>query len=161
MPSPDNSDLAELEPFLAAYLNRLGPGQRRRAMRKAMEALRRENARRIAANIQPDGSAMEPRKPRKRLASGKGRVRRAKKMFPRIKLARSMNLRAGEDEGSLGFEGMVGHTAAAHHFGKKDFVGRARNGKTVRTRYPRRRLLGFAGEDIAMLGDVVLALLEK
>lgn len=154
-------DLAELEPFLAAYLNRLGPGQRRRAMRKAMEALRRENAKRIAANIQPDGSAMEPRKPRKRLSSGKGRVRRAKKMFPKIKLARSMKLRITPDEGSIGFEGSVGHTAAAHHYGKEDFVGRAPNGKSIRTRYPRRRLLGFGAEDLELVTDVALALLEK
>lgn len=154
-------DLAELEPFLAAYLNRLGPGQRRRAMRKAMEALRRENAKRIAANIQPDGSAMEPRKPRKRLTSGKGRVRRAKKMFPKIKLARSMKLLITPDEGSIGFEGSVGHTAAAHHYGKEDFVGRAPNGKSIRTRYPRRRLLGFGAEDLELVTDAALALLEK
>lgn len=154
-------DLAELEPFLAAYLNRLGPGQRRRTMRKVMEALRRENAKRIAANIQPDGSAMEPRKPRKRLGGGKGRVRRAKKMFPKIKLARSMKLRVTPNEGSIGFAGMVGHTAAAHHYGKEDFVGRAPNGKSVRTKYPRRRLLGFGPEDIELINDAVLALLEK
>lgn len=80
---------------------------------------------------------------------------------PRIKLARSMKLRVTPDEGSIGFEGMVVHTAAAHHYGKEDIVGRAPNGTSVRTRYPRRRLLGFAGRDGAMVGDVVLALLEK
>lgn len=161
MPSSDNSDLAELEPFLAAYLNRLGPGQRRRALRKAMETLRRENARRIAANIQPDGSAMEPRKPRKRLASGKGRVRRAKKMFPRIKLARSMKLRVSPNEGELGFAGAIGHTAAAHHYGREDFVGRAPNGTAIRTKYPRRQLLGFGPDDIELITDAALALLEE
>ena len=161
MPSSDNSDLAELEPFLAAYLNHLGPGQRRRVMRKTMEALRKANAARIAANVQPDGSAMEPRKPRKRLSSGKGRVRRAKKMFPKIKLARSMKIRLSADEGEIGFAGMVGHTAAAHHYGKEDFVGRAPNGKAIRTKYPRRRLLGFGPEDVDLITDAALALLEK
>lgn len=154
-------DLAELEPFLAAYLNRLGPGQRRRVMRKTMEALRKANATRIAANVQPDGSAMEPRKPRKRLTGGKGRVRRAKRMFPKIKLARSMKIRVSAEEGQLGFEGAIGHTAAAHHYGREDFVGRSPSGKAIRTKYPRRRLLGFGPEDVALITDAALALLEE
>lgn len=82
-------DKAELEPFLAAYLNRLGPGQRRRVARKVGEALRRENVKRIAANVQPDGSAMEPKKKRKRMMDGKGRVKRTGKMLPKIKLCRT------------------------------------------------------------------------
>lgn len=35
-------DLAELESFLAAYLNRLGPGQRLKVARKVGVALRRQ-----------------------------------------------------------------------------------------------------------------------
>jgi phage virion morphogenesis protein len=154
-------DLAELEPFLAAYLNRLGPGQRRRVMRKSMEALRKANAARIAANIEPDGAAMAPRKPRKRMKDGKGRVKRARKMFPKIKLARSMKLRITPDEGTLGFAGAIGHTAAAHHYGREDFVGRTPNGKAIRTKYPRRRLLGFGPEDIELITDAALKLLEQ
>ncbi|MES2300561.1 MAG: phage virion morphogenesis protein [Pseudomonadota bacterium] len=154
-------DLAELEPFLAAYLNKLGPAQRRRVARKVGEALRRANARRIAANVQPDGSAMTARKPRKRMKDAKGRIKRSAKMFPKIKLAKVMKIRATPDEVWLGFAGMIGHTAAAHHFGLEDFVGRDANGRAVRTKYPERRLLGFGAEDPDAILSVVLALLEK
>ncbi len=154
-------DLAELEPFLAAYLNRLGPAQRRRVARKVGEALRRENARRIAANVQPDGSAMEARKPRKRMKDAKGGIKRSAKMFPKIKLAKAMKIRATPDEVSLGFAGMVGHTAAAHHFGLEDFVGRDANGRAVRTKYPERRLLGFGAEDIEIITRAAMDMLER
>lgn len=153
-------DLAELEPYLAAYLNRLGPAQRRRVARKVGEALRRENAKRIAANVQPDGSAMEARKPRKRMKDAKGRIKRTGKMFPKIKLARAMKLRATPDEVSLGFTGMIGQTAAAHHFGQEDFVGRTKDGRAIRTKYPARRLLGFAAEDIDLITETALNMLE-
>ena len=153
-------DLAELEPYLAAYLNKLGPAQRRRVARKVGEALRRENARRIAANVDPDGAAMEPRKKRKRMKDAKGRIKRTGKMFPKIRLARAMKLRATPDEVSVGFAGMIGHTATAHQFGQEDFVGRTKDGREIRTKYPERRLLGFGAEDLDFITRAALELLE-
>lgn len=153
-------DLAELEPFLAAYLNRLGPAQRRKVARKVGEALRRQNARRIAANVEPDGSAMEPRKKRKRMSKGKGRIKRAGKMFPKIKMARSMKIRATPDDVSVGFAGMIGQTAAAHHFGREDFVGRSADGRAIRAKYPERRLLGFSADDVEIITRAAMDLLE-
>lgn len=153
-------DLAELEPFLAAYLNKLGPAQRRRVARKVGEALRRENARRIAANVDPDGAAMEPRKARKRMKDAKGRIKRSAMMFPKIRLARAMKLRATPDDVSLGFSGMIGHTAAAHQFGLVDFVGRTKDGREIRTKYPERRLLGFGTEDLEVITRAALVFLE-
>lgn len=153
-------DLAELEPYLAALLARLGPAQRRRVARKMGEALRRQNARRIAANVQPDGAPMEPRKKRKRMMDGKGRIKRTGKMFPKIKLARAMKIRASADEVSVGFEGGTGHTARAHQFGLTDFVGRTNSGKVVRTKYPERPLLGFGPDDLDAITDTALAMLD-
>lgn len=154
-------DIAELERFLKTYLNRLGPAKRRRVSRKIGEALRRANTKRIAANVEPDGAAMTPRKPRKRLTDGKGRIKRERKMFPKIKLARSIKIKAGTDQVSVGFEGPVGHTATAHQLGLTDFVGRAPDGRVVRTKYPKRRLLGFGPDDVDALMDAALALLEE
>lgn len=154
-------DIAELERYFSTYLNRLAPAKRRRVARKVGEALRRENAKRIAANVEPDGAAMAPRKPRKRLTEGKGRIKRARKMFPKIKLARSMKIKAGADQVSVGFEGPVGHTATAHQLGLTDFVGRAPNGRVIRTMYPKRRLLGFGPDDIDAIMDAALAMLEE
>lgn len=155
-------DLAELEPFLAAYLNRLGPAQRRRVARKVGEALRRENAKRIAANVQPDGSAMEARKKRKRMMDGKGRIKRTAKMFPKIKLAKSLRIRATPDEVEVGFNNpLLAATARAHQFGLVDYVGKTKDGRTIRTRYPQRRLLGFGADDIELITDTALAMLGE
>ncbi len=153
-------DLAELEPFLAAYLNRIGPAQRRRVARKVGEALRRENAKRIAANVQPDGSAMEARKPRKRMKDAKGHIKRSAKMFPKIKLAKAMKIRATPDEVSIGFAGRTSQTAATHHFGLEGFVGRDASGRAIKTRYPQRRLLGFGAEDVELITRAAMDVLE-
>lgn len=154
-------DLAELEPFLAAYLNRLGPAQRRRVARKVGEALRRENAKRIAANVQPDGSGMEPRKTRKRMKDAKGRIKRTGKMFPKIRLAKALRIRATPDEVEIGFYNpMMAQTARAHHFGLTDFVGRTKDGQVIKTKYPERRLLGFSADDVEIITRAAMDLLE-
>lgn len=155
-------DLAELEPYLAAYLNKLGPAQRRRVARKVGEALRRENARRIAANVQPDGSAMEARKKRKRMKDAKGRIKRTGKMFPKIKLAKALRIRATPDEVKIGFYNpLMAATARAHQFGLVDFVGRTKDGTVIKTKYPERRLLGFGAEDIEIITRAAMDLLER
>lgn len=45
---------------------------------------------------------MQPRKAPKRMSNGKGRIRRAGKMFPKAKLARSIKIRATPDDVSVG-----------------------------------------------------------
>lgn len=154
-------DFAELDSFLQGQLAKLAPAQRRKVARKIGEALRRENARRIAANVQPDGSAMEPRKPRKRMKDAKGRIRRGGKMFPKIRLARSLKIRATAEEAEVSFaNSLIERTASAHHFGLSDFVGRTASGKVVRARYPERQLLGVGPEDLANISELVLDLLD-
>jgi len=153
-------DLAELEPFLATYLNRLGPAQRRKVTRKIGQELRKANAKRIAANVEPDGPAMEPRKPRPRMKDAKGKIRRTGKMFPRIRLAKAMRIRANTDEVELAFTGGIDRTARAHQFGLTDVVGKTATGKVVKTRYPARRLLGFGPEDLDLIMETALKLLE-
>ena len=152
-------DFAELESYLAAQIERLGPGQRRRIGRKIGQELRKANAKRIAANVQPDGAAMEPRK--KRAARKGAKAARKGRMFRKLRLAKAMKIRAGADEVELSFEGAAGRTARAHQLGLVDFVGRTRGGKVVRSKYPERQLLGFGAEDLAMVGDAVLGLLES
>lgn len=154
-------DLAELEPFLATYLNRLGPAQRRKVTRKIGQELRKANAKRIAANVEPDGAAMVPRKKRKRMMDAKGKIRRTGKMFPRIRLAKALRVRPGLDEVEVGFVNpLITKTAAAHQFGKVDFVGKTKAGKVVKTRYPARRLLGIGPDDLELITDAALKLLE-
>lgn len=153
-------DLAELEPFLAAYLNRLGPAQRKRVLRKVGQEVRRINTRRIAANLQPDGSAMEPRKPRKRMKDAQGRIKRTARMFRKLRLAKKIGIDVADDAVALSFNGNAAESAARHNFGLTGFVGRTRKGKDIRVKYPERRLLGFGPEDMEAITDAALALLE-
>jgi phage virion morphogenesis protein len=154
-------DFARLEPFLAGYLNRLGPAQRKRVMRKIGQEVRRINTRRIAANVQPDSSAMEPRKPRKRMKDAQGRIRRQGKMFRKLRLAKKIAIDVADDEVALSFKGNAAESAERHHFGLPGFVGRTRKGKDIRVKYPARRLLGFGPEDMDAIIDAALGLLEK
>lgn len=141
---------------------RLEPGQRLRLARRIGVLLRQVNAARVKANVEPDGSPMTARKPRDDRAAGrrKGRIRKKKdRMFRRIELARNMVVKPSADGVELGFRGRVAQTAAVHHFGLEDAVDR-RNPRSIRVRYPARRLLGFAPEDEAAIMADALAWLQ-
>lgn len=43
---------------------------------------------------------------------------------------------------------MIGQTAAAHLFGREDFVGRSADGRAIPAKHPERRLLGCSADDI-------------
>ncbi len=131
---------------------RLSPSQRRTLARRIGQHLRRSNAERVAANQQPDGSAMEPRKPR--LRRDGDRVRKKGRMFRKIALARNMKIDAEEDGVSLSFVGDVRKTAEVHHFGLRDRVARFRGAPEVQ--YPARRLMGFGDEDPDAIMQAVL-----
>lgn len=146
--------LDALEPWLDGYLQRLKPGQRMQLARKVGQLLRRLNAERILANVQPDGSAMEPRK------EGKRRRRRKGKMFPRVGLARNLRVFPGHDEVELRFSAKVAGTASVHHFGLPDKVDK-RIPNSIKIRYPARQLLGIPPEDRDAIMEAALAWLES
>lgn len=147
-------DLRPLEQWLGRIIAGIEPSRRRAAALKLAQALRRANVQRIAANIEPDGGAMEKRKAR----DGK-RLRR--KMFPKLRRLREWKISADAD----GLEIMpvnplVGQTAATHHFGEVGYVGRLRDGRVIRAKYPERRLLGFAEDDRALVVETAKSLLD-
>lgn len=157
--SGDNG-LELLEPWLEAHLAALSPARRIALSRKVGQALRQANAKRIAANIQPDGSDMQPRKRRARLRDREGKVVKSGKMFPKLRLARSIEIKPGPDGVEVGYmKGTTAQTARAHQFGLVDFVGRSPDGKVVRARYPVRVLLGFGPEDREAVLDAVIQML--
>lgn len=146
-------DLRDLEQWLGRIMAGLAPARRRSAALKLAQALRRLNAARIAANVDPDGNAME--RPKKRA----GRLRR--KMFPKLRRVREWKISADADGLEISpASALVGNTAAVHHFGETGYVGRLRDGRVIRTKYPERRLLGFADEDRAMVAEVAASLLD-
>lgn len=147
------SGLEALEPWIEGYLAKLKPAERSKVARKIGIMLRRANARRIAANVQPDGSAMEPRRPQK---DRRGRLRARKgRMFAKTGKLRNMRVRPSPDGVEVDFARLVAGTAAVHHFGLIDKVdGRIPN--SIRVRYPARRLLGFSPADREAIMDEVI-----
>lgn len=144
----------QLAPWVAAIAERFGDGNMRKLARKIGLALRRTNAERIARNVEPDGSAMEPRKPRPLRDRKQDRIRKKARMFPRIRLARNMIVDADTDQVELTFNGKVAKTAEVHHFGLRDRVARFRGAPQVS--YPVRELLGFGvGDEEVILATVV------
>lgn len=151
------TDLTRVEKWLDGLLLRLAPGARKKLAMKIGRALRRANAARIAANKQPDGQKMAPRRPR---TGPDGKPLGRKRMFPRIRHAKNLRIKASADSVELTFGGGgVGKVASIHHFGEVGTVGRTRDGRTIRARYEARRLLGFGSDDMdAVLEEVTRAL---
>ena len=130
----------DLTAFLTRFVDRLSPRERKRMLTKVGQSLRRSNSARIAANIQPDGTAMPPRRRR----DGPGN---RGKMFRRLRQARILKVRATADDVTVGFIGNAQKVAQVHHFGKVDVVGHTRDGRTIRARYVSRQLLGIGAQD--------------
>jgi len=160
-------DLAELEATLARIVDGLNPAQRRRATRAIAAELRRAQAQRIAAQVNPDGVPFEPRKPRladhhkgvsaKAAARGGRTVRRA--MFAKLRTTRYLKARSTADSAEVGFGGRAARIARVHQEGLRDKVDPKRS--TAEALYPMRRLLGFAGADRERILDHLLALIAS
>lgn len=131
------NDLQPLISQLDALLARLTPTARAALAREVARSLRGSQAKRIAAQHNPDGSPFEPRKPQK-LRRRKGRLRAA--MFTRLKMARHLKARSNASEAVVAFVGRATRIATVHQFGLRDRVNR--RGDTM-AHYPQRELLGF------------------
>ena len=139
----------------------LSPAKRKAVARKIGQRLRRSNLSRIAANVEPDGGAMEQRKPQR---DRRGRIRKKAggKMFRKLRYARNFKIKPREDgvEIALATRGLE-RISRVHHFGLTGYVGKTRTGETIRARYEARRLLGFNAEDIDEIAEEALAWLDR
>ncbi|QQN73175.1 phage virion morphogenesis protein [Croceicoccus sp. YJ47] len=147
--------LDDLGRFFDDMLADISPARRRLVARKIGQQLRRSNLARMAANEEPDGGAMEPRKDR-----GDKRLRR-RKMFRRLRYARHLTIKPSDEGVELRFRAGSNRIASDHHFGRESYVGKTKAGDTIRARYPRRRLLGFARDDIDGMTDELLEWLDR
>jgi len=159
-------DLAALERTFAALVADIAPDRRRRLTRALAAELRRAQAQRIAAQVDPDGVPFEPRKsrgPHRRGVAGKAAGRRltngaGKAMFRKLRGARYLKARSDPGTIEVGFfAGRAGRIARVHQEGLRDKVDRERS--SVEATYPVRRLLGLAGADRERLLDRLLAML--
>lgn len=154
-------DLQQFEEWFGRILQGLDPAARKRAAMKLGQRLRASNLKRIAANVEPDGTPMIPRKPRLD-RRGRLRARAGGKMFKGLRRARNWKIDADE----TGVEvrpasGAVDRVASVSHFGEISTVGYLRGGTPIRARYAMRRLLGLPPEDQALIMEAAAQLMDS
>ncbi|WP_260925445.1 phage virion morphogenesis protein [Novosphingobium sp. 9] len=146
--------------WFGRILQGLDPAHRRRAALKLGQALRRSNLKRVADNVQPDGSPMEPRKPR---LDRRGRLarRHTGKMFKGLRRLKNWKIDADETGVEIRpANGSVDRVAAVSQYGEMALVGRLRNGSPIRYRYPVREILGFSTEDERLAMEIAEAMIN-
>lgn len=142
-------DLLVFEQYIEGMLTALSAGQRRVFFSRLSRELARINATRMRANIAPDGTPFEPRKPQTRLRAKRGRVRA---MFQ--KLPKSLKPSATDSGLEIAFGGRSAQIADVHHYGKDDAPNRLR--PSWRVRYPARELLGISESDQTLIVDRIV-----
>ncbi|WP_115946753.1 phage virion morphogenesis protein [Ectopseudomonas oleovorans] len=147
------ADLEALETWLSPLLQKLDGRGRAQLARKAAQQLRHSQQQRIRAQVNPDGSPFEARKPRD-LRGKKGRIKL--RMFEKLRLARYLKAKGTPQEVVIGFAGRVSRIARIHQYGLKD---RAEI-RSPEVRYARRELLGLSNPEIDNLVETVLTHLE-
>lgn len=116
---------------------RLEPAQRRELMRRLAQGLRTRFRDRIKQQRDPDGYRYIPRK-RDQI----GNIRRQGNLFQRI--GSQIKTEYTADHAAIGFGGRTAMIARIHQDGRTAKPTRYANP----TRYPRRELVGFSGDDI-------------
>nr|DAV26758.1 MAG TPA: virion morphogenesis protein [Caudoviricetes sp.] len=146
----------EVQAKLSALINNLSPQARRQLARNIGQALRKNQQARIARQENPDGTAFEPRKPRKEFGKKKGRIKR-KAMFVKLRTARYFKIQSNANEVSIGFNGSSAMIAKVHQYGLMSSPSKT---KDFKVRYAQRELLGFSQSDLDVIEDLVLAQLS-
>lgn len=145
-------NIHQVEDWLNALLEKLGPAERRKLMRDIATKLRQQQQQNIRMQKNPDGSGFEPRK-----ASGRAKKGRVKnQMFSKLRTTRYMKTRTTTDTAEVGFDAKAQRIARVHHYGLRD---RVRKGGPVVT-YPRRELLGITKMDENTVKDLIINLLS-
>lgn len=148
------SDLAPLDAYCAALITRLAPAARRGLAREIAAGLRMSQAKRIAAQRNPDGSAYAPRK---QVLRNKPRsIRRT--MFAKLRTAKYLKVEASPNSAVVTFTGEVQRIARVHQFGLRDKVNRGRGPEVV---YPVRELLGITPGEVAAIEETIIAHLGR
>ena len=142
-------DLRALEDWAMPLLSSLTPPKRRALARKIGQALRRQQAARIASQRNPDGSAYEPRKTTQARMQ-KGNIRRT--MFEKLRAARHLRVEADDEGVAVGFFGRTAKIARVHQYGLRDQV--QPGGPTYQ--YPARGLLGLTEAEREQIKDMLI-----
>ncbi len=149
------SDFTDIELRIARLIDQVTPAGRAALARKLAADLRKSNAQRIRDNVEPDGEAMEPRRPRQQGKSLRERIGpkalRREAMFARAGGAKFLRARATPEGAQIGFTGATARIMRVHQLGLRDKV----NPKGQTVAYPVREVLGISDGDRARLLDII------
>ena len=148
------SELAPIEAYCAALISKLSAPERQALARQIATQMRTIQAKRIAAQINPDGSAYAPRK--NKLRSKTGSIRRT--MFTKLRTAKYLKVEATPLSAIVTFTSEVQRIAQVHHYGLRDKVDRKRS---LEVKYEARKLLGITHTEIELVQDLVITHLAR
>ena len=143
--------LSRLAHWAAPLLASLSAPRRRAAMVQVATYLRRSQAQRIGAQLNPDGTPYEPRKPQR--LRKKGAIRR--KMFEKLRTAKHLRKSATAESVTISIGGRSARIARVHQLGLRDKVD-WRKPKSPTVEYPRRELLGITAADEDVITGILL-----
>ncbi len=143
------AELNPITPQLNTLITNMSAHGRKILARKIGMSLRKEQATRITAQQNPDGSAYEPR-----VRQARSRKMHGKKMFTKLRMVKALKTYAHTHAATVQF--VVGggniRIAREHHFGLRVRVNK--HGTMVK--YPARELLGFSDNNIEKVNQLVI-----
>ena len=139
------NEFKRFEDRLTGLIESLSPSGRRRLSAELAKRLRQSQQRRGMAQRQQQSARKKT-----------GRVKR--KMFAKLITSRFLHIRASPEQASMEFYGGKSpKIASVHQFGLSE--ENRKDGKKID--YPARPLLGFTGEDVQMIEEIILAHLDR
>lgn len=146
-----SDELTALEDWAGALLGQVSAAGQRHLAKDIAVALRKSQQRRIAQQLNPNGTPFAPRRNVPKLRTKSGRIKRAK-MFAKLRTSTWLKAKAEGSTAVVEFAGRAAKIARVHQEGLSDQV----SPKGPRVRYPRRMLLGFGAGDRAGVREVII-----
>lgn len=160
-----SDDFAPLDEALQELAAGVAPEARSKLTREIATDLRSANAKRIKANVTPEGEPMVPRKAKarggirtKRLRDKVTGLKRSVKMaamFHRATAPQYLRKESSDGEAQVGYVGAMARIMGVHHYGLRDTV--TRDPSSPEVTYPERPVIGLPPEDRQRVLDKVIA----
>ncbi|UQQ17165.1 phage virion morphogenesis protein [Salmonella sp. WGH-01] len=148
------NEFKRFEDRLAGLTESLSPSGRRRLSAELAKRLRQSQQRRVMAQKAPDGT---PYVPRQQQSARKRPVVLSENVCETYHQS-LLHIRASPEQASMEFYGGKSpKIASVHQFGLSE--ENRKDGKKID--YPARPLLGFTGEDVQMIEEIILAHLNR
>ncbi len=148
------NEFKRFEDRLTGLIESLSPSGRRRLSAELAKRLRQSQQRRVMAQKAPDGT---PYAPRQQQSARKRPVVLSEKCLRNLSPVVFAYPRQPEQASMEFYGGKSPKIASVHQFGLSE--ENRKDGKKID--YPARPLLGFTGEDVQMIEEIILAHLER